>query len=384
MIRPFDLRDVSVIQRLTTLARPLACELAAVDGVSPIRDAMRATMSGGRDHAVVLVERDAEHDLDAFGIMYVLPNQNGTSPEDDHVRRGAALIMMAPNPQTDELCEAWMYLAQEFASEAAQRGVHHIVAEVPESGGEFEALTGAGFAPLIQQDVLRLALKLDPEAAPQVAGLREQTKDDDAQIKVLHLRSAPKMTYQAEASFDLVRATHRMDRGFVLIRASELIAHVSVRQGRRGYGMQALFRPEAEADAKPMLQYALSHLLEKNPKPVYVTVRHYQSWLLPVLDQLGFTHVTSTMLMVRHTVARVTQPVWSKSLEAAAVKRPSSASISLDVHRRTHALTEPDVPTTDHADRKLAKPLAKTRTRDTHNRASPKTSEDDSTRIGAH
>ena len=357
MIRPFDIRDVSVIQRLTALARPLACELVAVDGVSPIRDAMRATMSGGRDHAVVLVERDAVHDLDAFGIMYVLPNANG---DDDHSRRGAALVMMAPHPQTDELCEAWMYLAQEFASEAAQRGVHHIVAEVPESGGEFEALTGAGFAPLIQQDVLKLALKLDPDAAPQVPGLREQTKDDDPQIKMLHLRSAPKMTYQAEVSFDLVRATHRMDRGFVLIRNNELIAHVSVRQGRRGYGMQALFRPETEADAKPMLQYALSHLLEKNPKPVYVTVRHYQSWLLPILDELGFTHMTSTMLMVRHTTARVTQPVWSQSLERAAVKKPSSASISLNSLKIS---------------------------RDTNYRASPLTenqsSEDDSTRISA-
>jgi hypothetical protein len=334
MIRPFDIRDVSVVQRLTALARPLACELVAVDGVNPLRDAMRAYMSGGRDHAIVLIERDYDHDVEAFGLMYILPSaNNGTAQQ-----RRAALVMMAPHAQTDELVEAWMYLAQEFASEAAQRGVHHIVAEVPEASGEAEALQGAGFAALIPQDVLKLANKLDEEDAPEVNGLREQTKDDEPLIKALHLRTAPKMTYQAEVSFDLLRATHRMDRGFVLMRASELIGHVSVRQGRRGYGMQALFRPEAEDEAKSMLQYALSRLQKYERKPVYVTVRHYQSWLLPLLDELGFMHMTSTMLMVRHTAARVHQPVWSsQAIEGVVVKKPHSASINLETRTPRHS-----------------------------------------------
>jgi hypothetical protein len=330
MIRPFDIRDVSVVQRLTALARPLACELVAVDGVSPLRDAMRAYMSGGRDHAVVLVERDNAHEVDAFGLMYVLPD---ISESDGHPsQRRAGLIMMAPHAQTEALVEAWMYLAQEFASEAAQRGVHHIVAEVPESGGEAEALHGAGFVPLVQQDVLKLALKLDldPASATEVPGMRELIKDDEPLIRALHLRTAPKITYQAEVSFDMSRATHRMDRGYVLIRANELMAHVSVRNGKRGYGMHVQFRPEVEADAKSMLEYALSHLLQKHPKPVYVTIRHYQSWLLPIFDELGFTHMTSTMLMVRHTAARITHPVWSNGLSPLAVKRPTSASITMD------------------------------------------------------
>jgi hypothetical protein len=331
MIRPFDIRDVSVVQRLTPLARPLACELVAVDGVNPLREAMRAYVSGGRDHAVVLVERDADHDVEAFGLMYVIPNANGENNDSGPQQRRAALVLMAPHAQTDELVEAWMYLAQEFASEAAQRGVHHIVAEVPEAGGEAEALQGAGFVPLIQQDVLKLSTRPEEPVAPEVMGLREQTRDDEPLIKALHLRSAPKMTYQAETSFDLLRATHRMDRGFVLMRANELIAHVSVRQGKRGYGMQALFRAEAELEAKPMLQYALSQLLGGARLPVYLTLRQYQSWLLPILDDLGFVHMTSTMLMIRHIGARVHQPVWNTAVDpAVVVKKPQSASITLE------------------------------------------------------
>ncbi len=332
MIRPFDIRDVSVVQRLTSLARPLACELVAVDGVNPLRDAVRSYLGGGRDHAVVLVERDADHDIEAFGVMYLLPGSNG----DDHnngagAHRRAALVMIAPHAQSDELMEAWMYLAQEFVVEAAQRGVHHIVAEAPEVGGEAEALQGAGFVPLIQQDVLKLATKPDLTVLPEVSGLREQTRDDEPLIKALHLRAAPKMTYQAEVSFDLLRSTHRMDRGFVLMRGNELVAHVSVRQGKRGYGMQALFRPDAEEDARPTLRFALAHLLSRVWRPVYLTVRHYQSWMLPILDELGFVHMTSTMLMVRHTAARVHQPVWSPvTAEGSVIKNTHSASIHLE------------------------------------------------------
>jgi len=332
MIRPFDIRDVSVIQRLTGLARPLACELVAVDGVNPLRDAIRSYLAGGRDHAVVLVERDSDHNVEAFGVMYVLPSVNGNGGENGAaIHRRAALVLMAPHAQSDELMEAWMYLAQEFAAEAAQRGAHHIVAEAPEVGGEAEALQGAGFVPLIQQDVLKLANRLDAGVVPAVSGLREQIREDEALIKALHLRAAPKMTYQAEVSFDLLRSTHRMDRGFVLMRGNELVAHVSVRQGKRGYGMQALFRPDAEDDARPTLQFALAHLLSRAQRPVYLTVRHYQSWMLPILDELGFVHVTSTMLMVRHTAVRVHQPVWAPvSSEGAAIKNTHSASIHLE------------------------------------------------------
>jgi hypothetical protein len=338
MIRPFDIRDVSILQRLTPHARPLACELVAVDGIAPLREAMRAYMSGGRDHAVVLVERDSKHNLDAFGLMHVLPEQNNHdnhnhhnhAESNPHLRR-AALVMMAPHAQSEEMVEAWMYLAQEFASEAAQRGVHHIVAEVPEAGGEAEALHGAGFVPLIPQDVLKLAGRLESLPAPELpAGMREQTKDDEPHIKALHMRVAPKLTYQAELTFDLLRGAHRAEKGIVLERQNELAGHMSVRQGRRGYGMHIQFRQEAEEDAHIMLQYALSRLAQRERLPVYVTVRQYQSWLLPILDGLGFVHMSSTLLMMRHTAARVHQPVWSASPELAAAKKPTSASINLE------------------------------------------------------
>jgi hypothetical protein len=317
---------------LAPLAYPLACELVAVDGVNPLREAVRAYLSGGRDHAVVLVARSPHHELEAFGLMYVLSPAGGESNgHDGTAYRRAALILIAPRAQSDVQVEAWMHLVQEFAVEATKRGVHHIVAEAPETGGEAEALHASGFVPLIQQDMLKLAALPSLSVPSHVSGLREQTRDDEPLIRALHLRAAPKMTYQAEVSFDLLRAAHGSERGLVLVRDGELMAHVSVRQGRRSYGMRALFRPEVESMVQPVLSYALARLLPRTRRPIYFTLRHYQSWLLPVLDELGFVHFSSTLLMMRHTAVRVQHPVWAFAMaENTAIQTTTSASIHLE------------------------------------------------------
>jgi len=125
------------------------------------------------------------------------------------------------------------------------------------------------------------------------------------------MRVAPRILQQGDGATDLTRLMHRTDCGFILMRNQEPMAHISLQQGRRGLGMRVLFRHEAEELAEPALQYALSNLCDQSRRPVYCMVPSYQSWLLPVLDKLGFIHITSNMIMVKHTTARVRQPVWS-------------------------------------------------------------------------
>jgi|GEM_PF-1202384 len=333
MIRPFDIRDVNVIQRLRPVARALAYEFMAVDGINLLRDAVTSYVTGGRDNNVVLVNRSAGEDgrdsAEAFGLMQLLDTPHASDADnhshDQDRQRRAALILMSPGPDTDELVESWMYLAQEFAAYAASHGIHHIVAEPAEYGGEAEALYGAGFVPLIHQDVLKLATIGDDIAVDKLPGLREATKADEPLIRILHMRSAPKITYQAEITSDLLRATTPSDEGWLLEHESEVVGYVCIREGRRGHGLQLMFRPKAEDMARPMLLHVLQRIRRRRRGPVYCTVRAYQSWLLPILDELGFNHITSTMLMVRHTAARVHSPVWTgvreSALTAKAIKR---------------------------------------------------------------
>jgi hypothetical protein len=310
-IRPFDIRDVSAVQRLSSLGRMLAYELVAVDGLNPLREAMRAYISAGYDHTVALIRRDPnarERDTrDTFGLMQLIPVRKA----EQETARYAALLYMSPAAQNDEVEEAWAELAEAFVMYATENGVQCIVAETPESGHEAEALHRVGFSALMHQDIMKLAALPQEMEAPDVIGLRAQEERDELYVKLLSMRVVPKLVQKAEGATDLTRLTHRSDCGFILMRNQDPLAHVSFRQGRRGYGMQVLFRQDAEDLAEPVLQYALSNLCDRTRRPVYCMIPSYQSWLLPVLDGLGFTHITSNTIMVKHTTARVRQPVWS-------------------------------------------------------------------------
>ena len=307
-IRLFDIRDVGAVQRLSAVGRSLAYEPAAVDGLNPLREAMRAYVSASRDHTVALIRRDPNaRELDTFGLMSQV--QVRTSDQDETTY--AAMTYMAPCPLTDELVDTWTELTEAFCMYAGEHGVQCIVAETPESSREAEALQRVGFSPLMHQDIMKLAALPAEIEAPDVLGLRAQEERDEAYVKLLSMRVVPKLVQKAEGNTDLTRLTHRTDCGFILMRNQEPFANISLQQGRRGYGMQVLFRQEAEDLAEPMLQYALSNLCDKTRKPVYCMIPSYQSWLLPVLDELGFSHITSNAIMVKHTTARVRQPVWS-------------------------------------------------------------------------
>lgn len=346
MIRPFDIRDVNMIQRLRPLARALAYELVAVNGINLLWEAMTTYLTVRRDNALLLVDRDAQLGTDSFGLMHILPDANNGAGNDIMNRR-AALVLMGPNPESDAIVESWMYLAQEFASHAASQGVNHIIAEPTEYGGEAEALQAAGFAPLIHQDVLKLAHVAEHGAMPNLpTGLRNYEKSDEPLVRMLHMKTAPKLTVQAEITSDLLRSNQNSGHGWVLMHGSEIVAHAVLREGRRGYGLQILFRPKAEDDALPMLQYVLSQVKSGKRGPVYCTIRAYQSWLLPILDELRFSRITSTVLMTRHTAVRVHTPVWSQvtgQVRAGIVSKNQSASINRFKTRRMLMRKQNDV-----------------------------------------
>lgn len=308
MIRLFDIRDVATVQRLSPFGRPLAYESVAVDGLSPLREAMRAYVAAGYDHAITLVYRHTEsRDLDAFGLMRII-SAKGQNISD---AKQAALVTMAPGPQSEHHQNVWSELAEAFIIQAGDHGVNSIVAETPVNGHEMEALARVGFSPLIHQDILKLSVIPSRMNAPEVHGLARQQSSDEAYVRLLSMRVVPRFLFKGDGMGDLTRLTHHAHCGFILLRQQEPLAHISMQQGRRGIGMQVLFRHDAEDLAEPVLKYVLSNLCDETRRPVYCMLPSYQSWLLPVLDQLGFIHVTSNMIMVKHTTARIRQPVWS-------------------------------------------------------------------------
>ncbi len=319
MPRLFDIRDVSTVQRLQAHARPLATHLVVVGGVSPLPQAMRSYLGGILDNSLCLVARDDAADIDAFALMQVLPDESGT---DVARQRGAAMILISPQASTEAHVATWIALAQDCASHAGERGAHHIIADVTEGGLEASILQAAGFVPMIQQDLMKLARSTDaPRSVDAVEGLRLATRADDPLIRALHIRCAPRMTYPVERSADALFDMLRTRRIWVLERNNEIIGFIGFWHGRRGRAMRCLFRPEAFSLARDSIAYALAHSEYK--RATYCNIRHYQNWLTPIFEELGFAHLSSTTLMAKYTTARVHTPIWSMvpQLAAARVKQ---------------------------------------------------------------
>jgi len=307
-----------VVQRLQSHARPLATQMIVVGGLHPLREAMRSYVVGANDPVVCLVDPG---DAGAFGMLRVLPDE---SSADVARQRGAALLLAAPMPHDEESAFQWVSIVHELAAGAAQRGVHHVVADVHDGSLEAGLLHAAGFAPQMQLEMLKLhgARNAFADAAP-VAGLRPAARIDEPQIRSLHMRCAPRLTWAAESTLDALLGVMRVQRGYVLEHGSEVVGHVGFWHGRRGRAMRCLFRPEYEHAAGAALRRVLSEASYR--RATYCCVRSYQSWLAPILQEIGFVHVSTNVAMLKHTAGRVQAPVWTKA-PAANGAVPSSFS----------------------------------------------------------
>ncbi len=297
-----------MVQRLQSQGRPLTTQMAMVGGLHPLRAAVRsyvAGVTGAYDPVVCLVDSEG---TGAFGMLRMLPDE---SSGEVARQRGAALLLAAPMPRDEDGERHWVSIVHELAAGAAERGAHHIVADVHEGSFEASLLTTAGFGPQMQQDLLKLHRMQSVQKVEPVAGLREAERGDEPLVRALHLRCAPRLTWAAESSLDALLGSMRVQRGYVLINGSEVVGHVGFWHGGRGRAMRCLFRPDHELVAGAVLRQVLSGAAYR--RATYCSVRSYQSWLAPVLQEIGFVHVSTNVAMLKHTAARVTSPVWARA-----------------------------------------------------------------------
>jgi hypothetical protein len=88
-----------------------------------------------------------------------------------------------------------------------------------------------------------------------------------------------------------------------------LAGAVRLMRGSAGYWLRFWLHPQAQEYAESLVRAGLSLLREAPARPVYVSVRDYQSGLRPVLPDLGFEMFATRSLMVKHTTVRAREPV---------------------------------------------------------------------------
>jgi hypothetical protein len=286
MIRSFDWRDMSLVKQLSVQGTCLDTVTRLTRGNQPLQNALLAYLMPGTGAPTLIWKQDGHS---AFG---QLRHRSGEEQ--------ARALFIAPTWAEDNA--GWLPLVEQLAVEAGGRGGHNLLAEVDESGGEFEALRLAGFAVYARQTVWRLTG--DAPVTMAELPLRAAASADAIHISTLYSNVVPRLIQQVEPP-------PRPGQGYVFDQGGELRAFMDVRRGPLGIWMEPHVHPEADALSMEMLHAALILLSQSNRagRPVYVCVRRYQDWWQDILQSVGFECLGSQAVMVKRLAVRVAEPV---------------------------------------------------------------------------
>lgn len=218
----------------------------------------------------------------------------------------AHIVFIAPDLRNDSDESAWLALIDAMVYAAGKRGALTLNAEVDENSDAFVLLRSCGFAVYARQQIWRLAAGTATNTADSTTQptdlLRIEAASDAFSISALYNSIVPRLVLQADAPPET-------DRGLVCEQNGRVNAYFAVQEGRNGVYVQPFLHPEMYDQATAVHRALLAHLPRAERCPVYVCVRRYQDWLREPLSELGFEPWSSQAVMVKHTTARIEQPL---------------------------------------------------------------------------
>ena len=248
-------------------------------------------------------------------------------------RRGrpeADVVFLAPALENDSAAVAiWYRLLAASAKEIGARGGQRLFAQVAAGNGIEDVFRQAGFNAFAHDDVYRLDAL--PQNLIKTKILRHQRARDGWNLLRLYAEFAPRSVQIAEGMLSPQGQGGKLGdwwdqssgEGYILEVDGEIAGAVRVRRGRAAYWLRFWLHPQAEDQGDNLVLGALSLLHSAPHRPVYCNVRDYESGLRGALDMLGFQHLQTRSLLIKHTTARVKEPLLK--LMPALEKRPEPA-----------------------------------------------------------
>ncbi|NHZ71684.1 MAG: hypothetical protein GWP17_01185 [Aquificales bacterium] len=291
MIRPFALRDLALVRRLSENAVSLHTESALTHNPHPVRDALISMVSGdyptliykrGEDGSTGFIQLQVQ-ESSPHAHLFFLGNHNRGSQK---------------NGDSDDLHlkeTIWLALLDQAVAEMGSRGIYSLVAEVNETGDDLPILRQAGFVVYTRQDIWVLD-SIDTSLHSTLL-LEPRRSEDDWDIQLLYANTVPRLVQMVEPLPPITDG-----EGWVLREDGELVAFVHIHTGSIASWMRLFVHPNAESWAKDILSVALRRVMPTPIHPVFCCVRRYQSWLQGPLERTGFSLEESQAVMVKHTV----------------------------------------------------------------------------------
>jgi hypothetical protein len=208
----------------------------------------------------------------------------------------AKLLYLAPASHLDN--HALPALIDNLTSEAGKWGAFHVLAEVDEMSEAFLPLRTAGFSVYAWQrmwDVSELA------AGNPACKWSRVRSPDLISIQSLYHQIVPPLLQPLEPM-------PKRAAGFMCNEGVR--CYVSTSSGLAGIVLFPLIHPEA-TDVSAKLLSVIHQIPNRGGRPVYFCVRSYQTWLEPVLEDLGAKSSARQAVMVKHLTRLVKdeQPV---------------------------------------------------------------------------
>jgi hypothetical protein len=204
-------------------------------------------------------------------------------------------------------------LIEHLAGEAGKWGTFHVIAEVDETSDAFDALRKAGFSVYAWQRMWDVS---DITEAGSRSDWRRVRSVDLPAIQSLYHQIVPPLLHPVEPA---------PSRPLGFINANGMKCYASATSGMNGILFTPLIHPEVK-DVSEKLTALMSNLTNRRNRPVYLCVRSYQTWLEPVLEDLGAKAAARQAVMVKRLARLVAEEQPAQAVPSRVSIQPSRVS----------------------------------------------------------
>lgn len=199
----------------------------------------------------------------------------------------ARLLYLAPASRLND--PELPVLIEHLVIQAGEWKAFHVLAEVEESSDVFPALRIAGFSVYAWQRLWDVSMIEKTESGIGSEWRRIRSVDLPA-VQSLHNQIVPPLLHPVEPAPNRVV-------GFVY--SENIKCYASVTSGMYGIVLTPLIHPD-EHNVSEKISALVSSLPDRRGRKVYLNVRSYQTWLEPVLEDLGAQASPRQAVMVKY------------------------------------------------------------------------------------
>ena len=310
MIRTFRIQDTFLVSKLQKNGIALDMEERLLHPRSPLR----ATLFSNFFLATPGVS------------TYILEGNDETPPSlvQARARPGRPeqeVIFLSPTLAKGNGTSAiWQRLLTHLCVDAGQKGYQRIYARLKTDSDEAKIFSHVGFTPYTEEAVFRLSKTAELPSPKSALNIRRQTPADSWSLQRLYAIVTPQAVQVAEGlaqgqwqihNYPLADQGHRY--GYVWEHEGEIFAVLNIRSGKNGHWFRVMIHPDVRDKIASLCVAGLNILPNPKNKPIYCSLRAYQSDLASQIGDYGFEPFAHQQLLVKHNTVRA-RDLFSKFL----------------------------------------------------------------------